>query len=241
MPSGLSLSDFKAVLFDVDGTLVDSLQMIIRGLGDTFERYNGNRPKDADIQALIGMPLTAQFSLNRSAPPSNEEMQEMIDYAIDRFDVHEEFEDIFESAVEMLRFCHSRGLKTALVTSKSARELDGFLQRFIGASAVDTAVCASDVHHPKPAPDSALLACQRLGVEPHEAVFIGDSVYDMQCAKSAGMPCVAVAYGAAAADTLEAQQPDLLIHTPEELLSWAQTAYLEPTCREKGLHRSPTN
>ena len=241
MPSGLSLTQFKAVLFDVDGTLVDSLQMIIRGLGDTFERYNGDRPADADIQALIGMPLTAQFKLHRETPPSDEEMREMIDYAIDRFDVHEEFEETFDPAIEMLRFCHDRGLKTALVTSKSRRELDGFIQRFTGASAVDTAVCASDVLHPKPAPDSALLACQKLGVEPHEAVFIGDSVYDLQCAKSAGMPCVAVAYGAAAASTLEAQQPDLLILSPEALLAWAQTSYLEPTCRENGHHRSQTN
>ena len=241
MPSGLSLSNYKAVLFDVDGTLVDSLKMIICGLGDTFEHYNGSRPSDAEIQTLIGMPLTSQLNLHRNDPPTQGEMREMIDFAIDRFDVHEAHEEVFAPAVEMLRFCRARGLKTALVTSKSTRELDGFLKRFSGADSVDTTVCASDVHHPKPAPDSALLACQRLGVEPHEAVFIGDSVYDLQCAKSAGMPCVAVAYGAAPAEVLEAEHPDLLIETPEELLAWAQTAYLESTCLEKGPHRSLTN
>jgi pyrophosphatase PpaX len=240
MPSGLSLSDFKAVLFDVDGTLVDSLQMIILGLGDTFERYSGHRPGNEEIRALIGTPLTTQLKLYRESVPSENEMKEMAEFAMDRFDAHEEHESVFPEAVEMLRFCHDRGLRTALVTSKSTRELEGFLKRFIGAPSVDTAVCASDVQHPKPAPDSALLACQLLGVEPHEAVFIGDSVYDMRCAKSAGMPCVAVAYGAATAQVLEAEQPDMLMRTPEELLSWAQTAYLETTCREKGIHRSRT-
>jgi len=63
MPDRLSLSKFDAVLFDVDGTLVDSLDMILRGLGDTVERYLGHRPAPTEIRKLVGMPLRLQFEI----------------------------------------------------------------------------------------------------------------------------------------------------------------------------------
>ncbi len=234
MPQGLSLSNFRAVLFDVDGTLVDSAEMFVRGLGDTYEKYADIRPAREQILALMGVPLSKQLELFQERKPTSEKLEEMIAYAIERYAVYEEHESHFEAAIETLRMCHGQGLRTALVTSKNATELEGFLKRFTGKDFVDTTVCASDVHHPKPAPDSALLACQRLGVQPAEAVFIGDSIYDMRCARSAGTASVAVAYGAAHKDTLQAEQPDLLLETPEELLDWARSAFLEKTCRERG-------
>jgi len=226
MPQGLSLSNFRAVLFDVDGTLVDSLKMIIIGLGDTYEKYLGHRPAPQEIQSLIGMPLRRQLALYREVEPTEEELAEMSEYTLSRFEANVEHETLFSAAVDMLRLCHQRGIKTALVTSKDSQELSGFMKRFPGAPFVDTTVCASDVQHPKPAPESAYLACQRLGVSPQEAVFIGDSVYDMRCAKGAGTASVAVAYGAATEAALLAEQPDLLFRTPEELFRWAEAAFL---------------
>jgi pyrophosphatase PpaX len=234
MPHGLSLSSFRAVLFDVDGTLVDSLEMFIRGLGDTYEHFLGKRPSPDDIKALCGIPLSKQMRLFQDSEPSDEQVEAMIDYALGRYTVHEEHEVHFPAAVATLELCHRRGVKTALVTSKNAVELSGFLKRFSGAEFVDFTVCASDVQHPKPAADSALLACRKLGVEPHEAVFIGDSIYDIRCARSAGVASVAVAYGAAHRDVLTSEMPDLLLDTPEELLEWAQSAFLEPSCPERG-------
>jgi HAD superfamily hydrolase (TIGR01509 family) len=233
MPQGLSLSNYRAVLFDVDGTLVNSAEMFVQGLGDAFEKYAGIRPPREEILALMGVPLAKQLELYQKEKPSQEQLEEMIGYAIERYAVHEHHETLFDAAVETLRLCDQCGLKTALVTSKNAEELEGFLKRFPGAEFVHTTVCASDVHHPKPAPDSAVLACQKLGVSPSEAVFIGDSVYDMRCARSAGISSVAVTYGAAQRHALEAENPDLLIDTPEQLLEWAQCAFLETSCRER--------
>jgi pyrophosphatase PpaX len=155
----------------------------------------------------------------------------MTAYAISRFAFHKNLEQPFRAAVDTLRLCHSQGIKTALVTSKSDVELSELMSRFEGASYVDVTVCASDVVHPKPAPESALRACQMLGVEPSRSVMIGDSVYDMRCAKAARIRTVAVTYGAGLPENLRAESPDLVFGTPEELLSWAESAFLEPTCR----------
>ena len=233
MPQRLSLASFQAVLFDVDGTLVDSLAALVGGIGDAFEKYAGVRPPDDEIQSLIGMPLHLQLKLYQNEPPSDEKLSEMIAYTIERFEANKHLERIFEPAIDVLRLAKRCGLKTALVTSKSAPELKLFLKRFPAADAVDTVVCASDVNRPKPDPDSALLACERLGVEPSQAIMIGDSLFDMRCAKSAGVAVVAVGYGAASEDELLAESPDAYFATPEELHAWAEHGFLETTCPER--------
>ena len=233
MPARLSLSQFEAVLFDVDGTLVDSLEMIVRGLGDTVEKYFGRRPAPAEIRKLIGMPLRQQFLVFSGEEPSVERLGDMTRYALTRFEEHSKHESLFTAAIETLRLCHQCGMKTAIVTSKNAVELQSFLPRFPGTSHLNATVCASDVHHPKPDPESALLACQRLGVDPSKAVMIGDSVYDMRCARGAGVACVAVAYGAAQRETLLAENPDMLVDTPEGLFEWAESSFLQTPCPER--------
>jgi pyrophosphatase PpaX len=234
MPPRLSLSTYQAVLFDVDGTLVDSLEMIVRGLGDTYERYLGERPPRDEILRLIGMPLSKQLAHFGRSVPNQAELEEMTAYTLERYAAHKEHTRPFDAAVETLRHCHEMGAKTALVTSKNDVELEGFLKDFEGTPYVHATVCASDIVHPKPAPDAALLACEKLDVEPSQAVFIGDSIYDMRCALDAGCAAIAVAYGAAQRDALLDEQPNLLLDTPEELLAWARSSYMEPTWLEKG-------
>lgn len=232
MPQRLSLSDKSAVLFDVDGTLLDSMDGVVQGLGDASVKYFGYRPRDESILSLIGKPVWVQLETFAGRTLTVEERREMTHYTIEQFEVHKDLERPYEAAIETLRVCHRAGRKTALVTSKSATELVAFLSRFSGADAVDTCVCSDDVNQPKPAPDSALLACERLGVRPEETVFIGDSVFDLRCARSAGIPAVAVTYGAAPKRVLIDERPDLIFDTPEALLEWAQASLLLP-CPER--------
>ena len=233
MPHGPQLDRFEAVLFDVDGTLVDSIDVIVRGLGDTFEKFFQVRPCDAEIRSLIGLPLSKQYGKYMTTPPTEQEVAEMSRFTLGRYEFHHRTEKWFEPAVETLRICHETGVKTALVTSKNRQELSAFLPIFPGAPFVHTSVCASDVSHPKPDPESALLACERLAVDPTRAVMVGDSTFDMRCARRAGATCIAVAYGAGSRETLLAEEPDYLFDTPEELLAWAKSAFLQTSCAER--------
>lgn len=222
MPGGPRLNGFEAILFDVDGTLVDSLETLVRGLGDTYEAFNGSRPKDEDLRAIIGLPLSRQMAMFRESPPSEAELAAMAEHAIERFRAHHDLEREIGPAIAALAHCRRRGLKTALVTSKSAVELGEFLAKFPLGPLVGATVCASDVAHPKPSPDSAILACQRLGVPVDRAVMVGDSVYDLRCARAAGVGAIGVAYGATPRSTLEAERPDALFQTPDELRQWVE-------------------
>ena len=160
-------------------------------------------------------------------------LQERIDFCISRFELHKDREFNFAPAVEVLQLCKRAGMKTALVTSKSGPELKLFLTRFIGADSVDVTVCASDVLDPKPAPESAFLACEKLGVDPSRAAFIGDSIYDLRCAKDAGAIPIAVAYGSTPAETLRKEDPAALFESPEALLQWAEQSLLTTPCPER--------
>lgn len=232
MSNGLNLKEYQAVLFDVDGTLVDSLEALIAGLGDTFERFTGNRPSDDDLKAIIGMPLRTQLKLFQESEPDPERMAAMTEYTLERFEANVYLEREFGPAIQALELCRRGGRRTALVTSKSAVELSSFMKRFRGAPSCDVTVCASDVDQPKPHPESAMLACRRLGVEPSQAVMIGDSVFDMRCGRQAGASTVAVLYGSGRREDLLAEAPDLVIETPSDLLEWIQNSLSTP-CPER--------
>jgi HAD superfamily hydrolase (TIGR01509 family) len=216
-------SPLQAVLFDVDGTLVDSFPMCIPGLADTYEHFTGNRPSDETLRSIMGIPLKVQMRLFQETEPDEETVERMIAYALERYDVYAHRERLFDGAVDALRILHRAGIKTALVTSKNATEVASFLSRFSARDAVDTTVCASDVVHPKPHAESAILACSRLGVSPDRAAFVGDSVFDLQCAHAAGIATsVAVTYGGGTETALRAEQPSRVFPTPEVLREWAQ-------------------
>jgi HAD superfamily hydrolase (TIGR01549 family) len=233
MSNQLSLCNFKAVLFDVDGTLVDSMGKITNGLGDAYEKLTGKRPEDATIRGLIGLPLNVQLRKYGKPDATDEEMEEMIQYTISRYEHHKHLEHEIPQAIEVLKFCHLAGLKTALVTSKNSAEMAMFAPHFSGMEYVDASVSASDVAQPKPHPECVLRACELLNVAPQDSLYIGDSIFDMQCARAAGSTPVAVAYGSVTASDLAGEMPALLLETPEDLLAWTRESLLEPTCRER--------
>lgn len=211
------------MLFDIDGTLVDTLPALIPGLGDAYERFAGFRPTDAFIRQTIGTPLVEQMRLFQLHEPDGARLAEAVAFAIERFEAYADREQSFGAAVQALIEVSRLGLSTALVTSKSQVELASFLDRFEAAAFVDVAVCASDVEKPKPHAESALLACERLGIRPSQAVLIGDSIFDIQCAKRAELAaCYAVTYGAGAYQALLDESPDGVFNTPESVLQWAR-------------------
>ncbi len=227
VPKGISLSQFEAVLFDVDGTLVDSIGGLVAGLQDSFNEFGSREFTPDEIRALIGTPLTAQMRLAIGPEATDSQISKAIEFTLERYAIHQANDTYFEPTVEALRLLYRTGWKTALVTSKNATEMKTFLPKFIAADSVDSTVCASDVTHPKPHPESIQLACKQLGTTPASALMIGDSIFDMRCAKSAGAAAIAVSYGSTDKDILLQEAPDLLFERPEELLAWIELGILD--------------
>jgi pyrophosphatase PpaX len=211
-------SDVKGVLFDVDGTLVDTLEMIVSGLGDSYEHFLGTRPSDEVLAGMMGVALKEQmdyFGLDQATSSTN---AERCSYTIDQYRKHSAKQSLFTDAVEALALAERLGVRTALVTSRNSQELGDLFHDFPVVRQASAFVCSSDVPLPKPAADSALLACNLLSIQPSEALFVGDSLFDLGCARNAGCRFIGVAYGAGKREALIANNPDHLVETPAELL-----------------------
>lgn len=220
MQSFASIEPVKALLFDVDGTLIDGIQMVVNGLGDTYEKFTGQRPSDESIQSLIGVPLKQQMTHFGLAPVSDEELQELIQYTISRYEFHDHLCKDFDPAVDALIASKKAGFRTALITSRNQQELDELKTSFRGWDFCDEAICASHVENPKPDPESVNLALGRFQLSAHEAVMIGDSIYDLKAGQGAGTRVGAVLYGAGKKEDLLALAPDYVFTTPEDLMEW---------------------
>ncbi|MBS1702413.1 MAG: HAD family hydrolase [Armatimonadetes bacterium] len=209
------------------------MSMVVAGLGDAFEKYGTHRPSDEEILALIGIPLSKQMTLFGCSPKNDAELDEMIRYTIERYEAHNHLEVEYDEAVEALTLAFKSGLGVALVTSRNHLEIDILKSRFSAWDSIHHAICASDVENPKPHADSALLAMEKLGVQPHEAVLVGDSIFDLKCAKSAGIRCGAALYGAGKKEDLLAEAPDYIFTTPKDLLEWVQTQIEQSHAKEE--------
>lgn len=208
---------FDCLLWDIDGTLIDTTTLIVEALDHTYRTFLSRTLPPDEIRAIIGTPLVKQiYALGdpRSFGVSPEAMmEEFIRY----YEAHKSRERIIDTAVAMLVAGKRSGRPTGLVTSKNREEIANTLPRLGIAPYVDCIVSADDVQRPKPDPEGLLLALKRLSARPETTLYIGDTVHDMRAGKSARVARCAVTWGAATRAQLEAERPEYLLEDPSEL------------------------
>jgi HAD superfamily hydrolase (TIGR01509 family) len=212
----------EAILFDVDGTLIDTTTMIVQTLGETYRRFLGVEVPPEEIKATIGMSLDVQVRLFDDRAHVRPDHGAMARFQVDLYEDHKHMEVPVPEALEAVRVCKRRGLRTAIVTSKDSREMSSVLPRLKLDGSLDTTVCATDTLRAKPDPEPALLALDRLGVAAERALLVGDTDYDMECGRAAGCAVAAVLWGAQPESRLAACEPDLVFRTPADLLRWCE-------------------
>jgi len=209
------------MLWDVDGTLIDTTALIVGALDATLSQFTGKTLPTNELRALIGIPLDQQMRIFGDPENFGTTAEKMAEGLIRHYERRREQERPIPEAIDALIYFKRQGIKTGLVTSKSDEELANTLPR-LGVSAYCDVIISADHVAPfyKPHPRPVLAALDKLGVtDPRSAIFIGDSVYDIQSGKAAGTLTAAVLWGAATEATLKQQYPDFLIARPEDLLS----------------------
>jgi pyrophosphatase PpaX len=206
-------SPIACVLFDVDGTLVDTTNLIAEGLQSTLESHLGRRPPRAEIVSLIGRPLIEQlreYVEEPFVPPLAERF--MTFYEENRAGM----EAFFPGALNMLHAVRRLRLTLGLVTSKNRREIEGTLELLGFTHLLDFVISSEDAPRPKPFPDPVVEAVRRAEAKPEETLFIGDSIYDMQSGKAAGVRTGAALWGPFGRAILEPQHATYPFETPED-------------------------
>jgi len=207
----------EALLFDVDGTLVDTASLLIRSLRFSLQTHLGGEYPDEQLRDLLGIPLRRQMALF-----STDRTPELIETFMRFYEDHQDEEKPFTDALALLPWARSRGYRTCLVTSKSAPEMVITIGRFPGLADVDDMVTSDLTKNVKPHPEPALLALDRLRTT--RAIMVGDSPYDIQCARSAGILAGAALWGPFTRTKLQSFEPDHWFETPAHLKEFLDAA-----------------
>ncbi|WAJ44926.1 HAD family hydrolase [Mycobacterium sp. Aquia_216] len=205
-----------AVLFDVDGTLVDSNYLHVYAWQRAFES-EGISAAAWHIHRCIGMDGSKLVrTLSDDAPA---DVQERLSDAHSRY--YRQLSSLLAplpGARELLRRVANLGLQVVLASSAPEDELE-MLRKVLGCDDVIAAATSSrDVDTAKPEPGIVQVALDRAGVAPGDAVFVGDAVWDAHAAKAAGVPCIGVLSGGIADSELQAAGASPIFADPQDLL-----------------------
>ncbi|MDN3352174.1 HAD family hydrolase [Actinomadura sp. DC4] len=190
-----------AVIFDVDGTLVDTNYLHAVCWWEAFRQY-GQQVDMADIHRAIGMG--SDKLLDHLLPDDRDRDADDDMRAAHRslYGTYWTRLRAFDGAADLLRACAARGMKVILASSAAARELETLRETLDADDAITDATSSSEAGESKPAPDLVRIALDRAGVPPDRTVFVGDAVWDVHACRKAGVPCVAVLTGGFGAEEL---------------------------------------
>lgn len=209
---------WRGVLFDLDGTLADTVELILRSYRHTMQTHLGAALPDERWLATIGMPLRTQ--LLGFARDEVEAAAMLETYTVFQRSVHDQMVRPFPGACAVLAELKTRGAHLAVVTSKRNEVARRTLEVCALWDAVDVVVGADDVVRGKPDPEPVYLALDALGLRESadEVLFVGDSPYDLRAGRAAGTRTAAVSWGAFGRSALEAEAPDYFVDSLDELL-----------------------
>ena len=200
-------ADWRAVLFDLDGTLADTVSLILRSYRHTMLTHRGRELPDELWIRTIGRPLRASMAEFATDPAEVDRM--VATYGEFQRTVHDDMVRAFPDAQDALVKLRSRGVRVGVITSKGREMALRTLAR-CGLVDLDVVVTVDDVTRGKPDPEPVLKALTRLGLEAsaHEVLFVGDSTHDMVAGRGAGVRTVAALWGPCSRADLEVTRPD---------------------------------
>ena len=206
----------KLIIFDWDGTLADTTQPIIHTMQAAFQTYGFNAPDDDAIRSHIGNSLHGIIA--QLAPQLNAAQQQQIAqaYTVSYLNPNNHNMTLFDDARACLDTLQQQGYGLAVATGKGRIGLNQAIAQTNTAHYWLTTRCASECPA-KPAPDMVLEICDELGVEPADALVVGDTTYDLEMAAHARCRAVAVCTGAHSPATLQSAPHVALIQRLAEL------------------------
>jgi pyrophosphatase PpaX len=207
---------FPVVLFDLDGTVVDSGAIILASMRHATREVLGAEPAEEELMAAVGGPgLEAQ--MRALAPDRVDELVTV--YRAHNEPLHDELAccDGIEDVLVALK---DQGRRLGIVSAKRRATIDLAFARIPIEHLFDVVVGGDETDRLKPDPDPLLFAAQRLSVDPGDCAYVGDSPFDIRAAKAARMHAVAVTWGGIhAREKLEPEEPDAIVDTAGELLA----------------------
>jgi len=208
---------WQTIFFDLDGTLANTIPLIVASYQHAFREVRGEEIEDARARAWIGRPLLG--ALLEEDPERGHDLDRT--YREWNLANTARLIESYDGVPEMLTTLTAAGASTHIVTSKRTETARLALAGVGIDHLIDVVGALEHTTRHKPDPEPLLVAAAKLGVDPTAVVYVGDATVDILAARGAGMAAIAVTWGAGERAALEATDPDTIVDTVTEL-----TAYL---------------
>ena len=210
---------YKAIIFDLDGTLTDTLEDLF--LSTNYALRSCGLPERTleEVRRFVGNGV--RCLIERAVPEDTE--SRIIEQCFGTFRAHylihcQDNTHLYPGIAALLMSLHAKGYRMAVVSNKLQRGVDDLARTFFNGM-IDVAIGEQSGIPCKPAPDMVLAALSQLGVTASEAIYVGDSDVDLQTAANAGLPCISVLWGFRNRDFLVAHGATMFAEQPQDILS----------------------
>jgi len=213
------MKQYSCYLFDVDGTLIDTAELIYQCFVFSCNKFAGIEVDRDNVIAHIGLPLRKQLEVYMG-PLTNEKAQQITKAHLEfQLSVYKKHLKLFPDIAEMLESLKQAGKKIAAVTSRKQYTSNLYLKETGIHSHFDALVTPELTEKHKPGPEPALKAVELLNCSVDQAILVGDSVFDIECGYNAGMDTAFVEWSHSHSSQLS-PQPTYIICDPCELTQW---------------------
>lgn len=215
----------KLLIFDLDGTLADTLHTIRDAVNMCMEHYGFPTHSYDQVREKVGNGVRdlIKRSLPEHEPLEGERFDEILGYFNSCYRItHDKIDGCYDGLYDVIIKLYSKGYKLAVLSNKPDAYVKQIIKNLFPEGVMSVAMGQTELPR-KPDPTVPLMIAERLGCKVEDAYFIGDSEVDVLTAKNSGMHSVAVSWGFRGRDVLEAAAPEVIVDTPKELLAYFET------------------
>lgn len=213
---------YKAVLFDMDGTVLDTLEDLKDAVNVTLRAFDMPERSLEEVRCFVGNGALRLFEQAVPDGSSEATVQRTLAWFKEYYDKHCLIKTApYDGIMELLAELKAQGVKLAVVSNKPHSAVQELSKLFF-SDYMEYSIGQQDSIARKPAPDMLLLTVDRMGLELSDCVYVGDSEVDVATAKNTGMDCIAVSWGFRTVPELEAAGAACIVHNTAELLELLQ-------------------
>ncbi|QAS53736.1 pyrophosphatase PpaX [Halobacillus litoralis] len=204
----------RTILFDLDGTLIDTNELIIASFTHTIEQYADRPYERKEILDFIGPPL--RDSLSKVNPAKVEEM--IVTYRKHNIENHNSYVKAYDGVVETIKTLKKQGYRLGIVTTKMRNTVQMGLELTGLDGLFETVITLDDVKNAKPHPEPIVKALSHLDSQASEALMVGDNTHDIEAGQNAGTKTAGVAWTIKGREVLDNLKPDYMLTHMSELV-----------------------